>query len=131
MALLTPILAPNRAITTYQKIRKVEIDADSGMMTFTIAMYIDQEARAANLPIWHDYVSIPLARFGTDIRAMGYKILQDYEGSVFEGAEGDEPAPISMNLELTAKVEEVVEVVEEVQEELPLPPPYTPESGDK
>jgi hypothetical protein len=123
MALIKPLLTPQRAVAAYHKISNVEVNAAHGTITFTITNYVDAIARDANLPIWTTYKVYPLSRFETDIRAIGYAILKSDPESEFADAEGDAPAPASMAVEFKTQIAEVAISEPEVAVvEMPLPP---------
>lgn len=125
MALRKQMLTPQRATADYHRITNVEINGFHGTITFTITNYVDELAREANLPIWTTYKTYPLSRFETDIRAIGYAILQSDPDSEFADAVGDAVAPASMEVRLMPEAVPVAPaevVVPEAPAEPPLPP---------
>jgi hypothetical protein len=93
MALLKDIRLNNWVNVGYHKVRQVRIDADVGLVTILVGMWVSEAARREGVPpVENREITIPLSRFTSDIRRVPYNILHELGnemGNVFGDATDD------------------------------------------
>jgi hypothetical protein len=93
MALLQSLPTPSCASAGYHRIVHVEIKAREQVLVLMVAMYVNQAARDADRPLWHEYVTVPFAQLAVNPLAPLYELLTTVPGSLFHAAPGDGVAP--------------------------------------
>lgn len=92
MAILKSIRTPQGVDAMYHRLEKLELSASRGTLEAVIAMHATREAREAGaVPLWHEYVCVPIDALTEDPRAALYRLLGDLESSPLRGGESDEP----------------------------------------
>ena len=93
MAVLQSLPTPSCASAGYHRIVHVEIKAREQVLVLMVAMYVNQAARDADRPLWHEYVTVPFAQLAVHPLAPLYQLLTTVPGSPFQGVPGDGEAP--------------------------------------
>jgi hypothetical protein len=88
MALIKTINTTYGVQANYHKIRRIELDSETEMITILVSIYVSKEAAEAGAEaLWHETVAIKFDEFKWDPREAFYPILKQLATSYLVGAQ--------------------------------------------